>query len=542
MIEFDQGELTALVEFLRDCPGRLCAAVVPGEVGGRGLTERLRAALDLEVRVGEPELTPDEIGTLALELGRQPDRVLIVPLDGRRRFDSEDDAVAFWRQLNYQRERLASGTLRTCLLLNDEADRRLALVADDLHEWVVFFRFPEARGPGPGRPESGGAREVSTGKELGVRAKESLVVLRDQWRRAREAGLPEAQVVWDFARPLFQALVAAGLTREAGKVWELDLREGEALETLDPDRRIELLRSRIRLAELEGDSGTQMEFAQRCLAEAKELRREEERARFLAVGQGEVGDAFLARGSIEKALQCYQKGLLIIEELAIADPGNRLWQRDVSVSHDRVGDVLLVQGDLSGALESYRASLAIAERLTQQDPSNTEWQRDVSVSHNKVGDVLLEQGDLSGALESYRASLAIGERLSRQDTSNTEWQRDVSVSHTNVGDVLLGQGDLSGALESYRASLAIRERLSRQDPSNTQWQRDLAVSHVKIADTVHARGKNEKALGGYRTALSILERLAEQDPGNALWRLDVSWTRSRIKELQTSSQTDDSDE
>jgi hypothetical protein len=52
---------------------------------------------------------------------------------------------------------------------------------------------------------------------------------------------------------------------------------------------------------------------------------------------------------------------------------------------------------LTGALKSYRDSLGIAEKLAKQDPGNALWQRDLSVIYDNVGDVQRAQGDLGGA-------------------------------------------------------------------------------------------------------------------------------------------------
>src|ERR1700731_1729393 len=60
--------------------------------------------------------------------------------------------------------------------------------------------------------------------------------------------------------------------------------------------------------------------------------------------------------NLPEALISYQAGLAIRDRLAKSDPGNALWQRDLSVAYEKVGDVLRAEGDFAGALTSYRES------------------------------------------------------------------------------------------------------------------------------------------------------------------------------------------
>jgi predicted negative regulator of RcsB-dependent stress response len=129
----------------------------------------------------------------------------------------------------------------------------------------------------------------------------------------------------------------------------------------------------------------------------------------------------------------------------------------LSVSYDRVGDVLVAQGNLADALKSFRGGLAIRDRVAMADPGNAGWQRDLSVSYDNIGDVLVAQGHLAEALKSFRGGLAIRERLAKVDPGNAGWHHDLSVSYDNVGDVLVAQGQLAEALKSFRDGLGIRD-------------------------------------------------------------------------------------
>jgi hypothetical protein len=97
--------------------------------------------------------------------------------------------------------------------------------------------------------------------------------------------------------------------------------------------------------------------------------------------------------------------------LAVADPSNAGWQRDLSVSQEKVGNVLRDQGDVAGALAAYRESLQVRRRLAEADPSNAVWQRDLSLSLTLMAQFHEQRRDPSEALPLARESLTIDERL-----------------------------------------------------------------------------------------------------------------------------------
>ena len=215
--------------------------------------------------------------------------------------------------------------------------------------------------------------------------------------------------------------------------------------------------------------------------------------------------------------------------LSLANTGAT--NRHIFWSRIGIVDVLVAQGNLADALVSYRAAMAIAERLAVDDPHNAEWQRDLSVSHNKIGDVLVAQGNLADALVSYRAAMAIAERLAVDDPHNAEWQRDLSVSHNKIGDVLVAQRNLADALVSYRAAMTIVERLAEDDPHNAGWQRDLALSYGRVATIQVREAKRDDALLGFNKGRAIIATLAVASPDNATLPNDLAWFDRQIAVL-----------
>ena len=127
---------------------------------------------------------------------------------------------------------------------------------------------------------------------------------------------------------------------------------------------------------------------------------------------------------------------------------------------NQVGSVLEVQGDRTGALAAYREGLDIVRALAAKEPGNKQWQRDLSVSLVFVVDVLLAEGDTTGALAAYREGLTAIRTAAAADIDNTLWQHELVTNLDGVGVVLEDQGDLAGALVAYREALEIPRALA----------------------------------------------------------------------------------
>ena len=152
-----------------------------------------------------------------------------------------------------------------------------------------------------------------------------------------------------------------------------------------------------------------------------------------------------AQGEGGAALAAYRAGMAIRERLAAADPGNAGWQRDLSVSHERgLGRAWPSRERLAAADPGNAGGAATARAAPGRDghprapgrrrPGQRGWQRDLSVSHDRIGDVLVAQGEGGAALAAYGSGMAIAERLAAADPGNAEWQRDLIVSCVKLAE------------------------------------------------------------------------------------------------------------
>jgi tetratricopeptide (TPR) repeat protein len=214
--------------------------------------------------------------------------------------------------------------------------------------------------------------------------------------------------------------------------------------------------------------------------------------------------------------------MAIRERLALQDPDNAGWQRDLSFSHNRVGGALEAQGDLAAALTEFNKDLAIAERLALQDPDNARWQSDLSGSHQRVGGILAAQGDLAGALAEFRKSMAIRERLVAQNPDNPGWQRDLASCLYRTGGVHEERGEFSVAAELWLRELHVREALSTREEDPSEVASSLAACHHQIGGVLAAGGDHEGALAAFETYLELRARILQANPADKTARRNVA--------------------
>ncbi len=244
------------------------------------------------------------------------------------------------------------------------------------------------------------------------------------------------------------------------------------------------------------------------------------------------GNVARAQGNLTEALRSYREGVTFFQQLSQREPGDLIWQRDISVALGSVAEVLRDQGDLPGALQNQRDAIAIMERLSRQQPESGAVSDDLAANYVNLADVQRDFGDFASASKSYGDALAISERLAQLEPNNIAWQRNFSLRLERVGDLQRAQDDLTGALETYRRSLDIAQKLADQDPRNAGWQSDLFSARMKFGDLQNALRDFAPALQSYQTALGMVQRLSSFDPANTDWLRDVSVACNQIGSLQ----------
>lgn len=237
-----KAAIRPLAQFVRDCPGRMSALVVhdveEGAAALQLLEQELAGSVPVEIIVGQAY--PDRLADRAIELAAA-DRLLVLVLTDDEGFRDEAEAGHYWRRLNLQREQLATGMLRTLLLLGPRNEERFLISAGDLRDWTVVYRLSGSDDE-PAEAKTGEDRDSNTTVRL-TDASERIETLLRQLARARGA-FPATTTARTYAYPLFRALLEEERFEEAERIWREDLANGERLRLQDRTNAEALLRTR----------------------------------------------------------------------------------------------------------------------------------------------------------------------------------------------------------------------------------------------------------------------------------------------------------
>lgn len=499
----EDRELADFVEFVTEVPRRITAVEVSGPPVTASLIETLRAASP--IRVEELLLaSPAELALQIRSFAAEPVIIAVRGLDSAADFPDEAAAIGFWQELNYHREYLAPGKVRTCFFLSPTNYRRMAVHADDLRSWARTYSFLDDTAemmPAIVAPLAAADR---TGDNL------SLDVLRSQLRRAREAGLPERTIARDFALPLFSAAVDNDQVGEALHLWHEELRDGAALTEVPDDRRADALGRRSVLAQQMGDADESTRYASLALEEARHLSlpRRTWASRNALI---QFSRSALLRGEFATAEAALHNALNAAQELPEGDE-RREYEIAVEMS---LGSLHEYRGEIRKAIEYFESAREKLELLFKSTPDRrldnlrAQAMSSLAIAYRKGG-------DLAAATQAAQTSLRLRHQPAT-DTSDLRSRHNLAISHKSLAEVYRDTGKTEEAARELSEAIDIYETLAGADPVNAEVKFELALAHGQFGAIERKNGNRDSALQSYRRAIELIRSLVETDRHNLVW-------------------------
>jgi tetratricopeptide (TPR) repeat protein len=214
-----------------------------------------------------------------------------------------------------------------------------------------------------------------------------------------------------------------------------------------------------------------------------------------------IGSVYFELGEYQKALDSYNKALLIIEETHENEA------LDIARIYSHLGSVYFVFDEYDKSLDYLNKALEIQKK--ELGPEHL----DVSYSYNNIGVVYSNSGEHEKALENLYKSLEIRKQILGFEHPS------VATTYNNIGLDLLSLGEYDKALDCLTNSLNIREKtLGLMHPN-------VAQAICNIGGVYSELGEHEKALYYFKKALEIQAKaLGSEHPVLALFYNNIGAT------------------
>jgi eukaryotic-like serine/threonine-protein kinase len=240
-------------------------------------------------------------------------------------------------------------------------------------------------------------------------------------------------------------------------------------------------------------------------------------------------------GNIGTALGNCSKALGIAEKLGKTHPGNSAVKGELAKDYEATGTVYGADsttgnaGDSYAALENHRKALALVEDLAMASPGDLDlrsWRSRLSLL---TADDLFFTGKMSQALPLYERATRSFEDLTKQN-SNPRYSYFLAVSYQRMGDMLLTDANYVQSLVYYRKQKDVTTRLVAADPKNMLFRVGLAASYATYGHALWRAGRVPEALVSLQHGLREMADSGQKDSrAKGLESQLVLWTAGALE-------------
>jgi serine/threonine protein kinase len=350
--------------------------------------------------------------------------------------------------------------------------------------------------------------------------------LRDDLRASEESGPKSRAKLADAYLKLAELDGEIGSQAEALKAYD----EAVALLETPPAGALDTLRSgfRDRLAEalgergkLQGDSNAMTDAALKSLQRARELREarlQEDPGDIasrvsLAGVLGDVARIQTKRGETDAALETLRASQRLLEEARRLDPSHVGVALHLVGTRQQASEILLRQkARLPEALAAAESAVEVIEPLARARPDDVECQLMLSSSFEKLAAVHQERGEFAEAVKDYGNQLTAVDSLVRVRPGVNRYQlnRVKALRQVAACQTRLGRNDES--LKTFLKAVDLSKALAHDNPTNTEFQKELSSTYNNMALPLFALGRMPDALKSIESAADALEEVARTDP------------------------------
>jgi serine/threonine-protein kinase len=188
-------------------------------------------------------------------------------------------------------------------------------------------------------------------------------------------------------------------------------------------------------------------------------------------------------------------------------PGAPRFQRELADAYNALGVDASNRGDKAKALDAYQKALVIREMLVGLDTGDPIARRDLGGCLNNIGVLLSNIGQPEQALALYRRGAQQAEEAFARAPQDLQIGRFLALGLNNCAELEESLGRRDEATRLSRGVIEICETMVRDNPA-IPWLRYILVqAYHRLAERFRARGQADEARATIRAGRERIERL-----------------------------------
>ncbi|HZD30701.1 MAG TPA: serine/threonine-protein kinase [Candidatus Angelobacter sp.] len=228
----------------------------------------------------------------------------------------------------------------------------------------------------------------------------------------------------------------------------------------------------------------------------------------LAVANFDLANQLSDNGKPLEALPHMRWARDIVQQIALADPRNTLYQRSLAARELGLCRTIRLAADAARALPYCRDALAALQKLSASDPKSGEERSDVANAMLELGAVQLASGDPQAALMQERRALTILHDMPEQARDENLRLYIVRASVT-AGEAELALGQKQDAVVDFQTAVDVAEELVQDDPDQAYNRLDRTRAKTRLAHALAATGQCSQAQPLFQQASEEWKSLRE---------------------------------
>jgi tetratricopeptide (TPR) repeat protein len=225
----------------------------------------------------------------------------------------------------------------------------------------------------------------------------------------------------------------------------------------------------------------------------------------------------------------FNEAVSITEKWAGAHADNAYWKRGLAESLLGLGDAEAASGSVDRAVDNYQKATKIVSQLLKSTLDDDSSRRLLVTSEGRIAGLSLYQNEPDRARQVYESILPTAQQRAIQEPLSAGWQLAVSMIQDGLGDVHLARGDRMKAEQNYGAALDRLEKLAASDRINASRQLSLAVELYKLGSVERMSGEQPKGRDHLKRAVDIVQELSSKE---RLPPIAKQWPHIFMRQLQ----------